>query len=303
MNAINTAVSHAPSMSPDRMGVALLFSLLVHAILILGIGFHFALPAPSTPTLSVTLINTSNGQAPKKADYLAQADNAGGGTKKKPHRPGSPFHGPLPVSNPGLAPAARMPAAPQPETASGPHVLVTRGPAKRHLAQQRDTRAEPQTAQPLAAIAIPRRLEMAQLTQEVRKEEEAYAHRPRRKYVSANTKSTADATYQVAWVHRIERIGNLHYPTAARHRHLHGDVVLSVTIDTHGRVRGVTINHSSGSRVLDDAAIRIVHLAAPFPPIPQEKDANGHHIDQLVITRTWQFLPGNHLKTRRAKPR
>ena len=108
----------------------------------------------------------------------------------------------------------------------------------------------------------------------------------------------ADAAYQVAWVHRIERIGNLNYPDAARRRHLHGDVVLSVTLGSDGQVRDVSVHTSSGYRVLDDAAMRIVHLAAPFPPIPQEKDAQGHRITELVITRTWQFLPGDRLKTR-----
>jgi protein TonB len=143
---------------------------------------------------------------------------------------------------------------------------------------------------------------MARLAQEVRDDEEAYARRPRRKYISANTRSVADAAYQVAWVHRIERIGNLNYPDAARRRHLHGDVVLSVTLGADGQVRGVTINTSSGYRVLDDAAIRIVHLAAPFPPIPREQDADGHRISELVITRTWRFLPGNHLQTRALDP-
>jgi len=102
----------------------------------------------------------------------------------------------------------------------------------------------------------------------------------------------------VAWVHRIERIGNLNYPDAARLRGLHGNLILTVVLAPDGRVRDVSVNRSSGYRVLDDAAVRIVHLAAPFPPIPRDKDADGHRITELAITRTWQFLPGNHLETR-----
>jgi protein TonB len=250
------------------------------------------------PTLDVTLINTSNAEAPAKADFLAQANNAGGGNSDKAHRPGAPFSGPLPVTQSGVAPTEMLPAAPQQQTESGPHIITTAGRSNATVAQQRDAHAEPQPQEQVAPIPVRKRLEMARLTQELRDDQEAYAKRPRRKFVSANTRSVADAAYQVAWVHRIERIGNLNYPDAARRRHLHGDVVLSVTIAVDGQVRNASVYTSSGYRVLDDAAIRIVHLAAPFPPIPREKDAQGHRITELVITRTWQFLPGDRLRTR-----
>lgn len=296
MNAV--ASSGTSGLGAGHFGAALLFSLMLHAVLILGIGFHFAKPAPSLPTLDVTLVNTSNAETPTKADFLAQANNAGGGNSDKAHRPGAPFSGPLPVTQSGIAPMPVMPAAPAQQVESGPHILTTTGRTPNTIARQLDAHAEPQPPERVAAVPVERRLEMARLAQEVRDEQEAYARRPRRKYVSANTRSVADAAYQVAWVHRIERIGNLNYPDGARRRHLHGDVVLSVTIGGDGQVRGVTINTSSGYRVLDDAAVRIVHLAAPFPPIPRDKDANGNRITELVITRTWQFLPGDHLLTR-----
>lgn len=298
MNAIATTpaqVTHA-----DRIGVALLFSLMLHAVLILGIGFHLAKPAPSLPTLDVTLINTSNAQTPGKADFLAQASNAGGGNSDKAHRPGAPASGPLPVTQAGAAPVPMMPAAPAHQTASGPHILTTTGRADIRVASGRNTRDQPQPEQQVSSIPVPQRMEMARLAQEVRHEQEAYARRPRRRYISANTRSVADAAYQVAWVHRIERIGNLNYPDAARLRHLHGDLILTVVVAPDGHVRDVTVNQGSGHRVLDDAAARIVQLAAPFPPIPVERDASGHRVTELVITRTWQFLPGNHLRTRAA---
>lgn len=284
----------------DRIGVALLFSLMLHAIVILGIGFQFAKPAASLPTLDITLINTSNSETPRHADFLAQTDNAGGGNSDKAHRPGAPVSGPLPVTQAGAAPVPMMPSAAARQTASGPHILTTRGRAETRVASERNTRDQPQPEQQVSPIPVPQRMEMARLAQEVRDEQEAYARRPRRKYISANTRSVAYAAYQVAWVHRIERIGNLNYPDAARLRHLHGDLILTVVLAPDGHVREATVNHGSGHRVLDDAAVRIVHLAAPFPPIPVEKDASGHRINELVITRTWQFLPGNRLETRAA---
>jgi protein TonB len=302
VNAATASMAHG-SGHADRMGVALLFSLIVPAIVIRGLGFQFAKPAPSLPTLDVTLINTSNAEAPTKADFLAQDVNAGGGNSDKAHRPGAPFSGPLPVANAGIAPVAVMPGAPARQEATGPHILTTTGKSNRSVPSERDTRDQPQADQRAAAVPIPERLEMARLAQEVRREQEAYARRPRRKYLSANTRGTTFAAYQVAWVDRIERIGNLNYPDAARRRHLHGNVMLTVVLGMDGHVREVTVNQSSGYRVLDEAAVRIVHLAAPFPGIPQDADANGNRYNELVITRTWQFLPGNHLETRAVRSR
>jgi protein TonB len=202
------------------------------------------------------------------------------------------------VTQAGAAPVPMMPSSPAQQAASGPHVLTTTGHADTRVASERNTRDQPQPDRQVSSLPVPQRMEMARLAQEVRDEQEAYARRPRRKYISANTRSVAYAAYQVAWVHRIERIGNLNYPDAARLRHLHGDLILTVVLAPDGHVREVTVNHGSGHRVLDDAAVRIVHLAAPFPPIPVEKDAAGHRVTELVITRTWQFLPGNHLQTR-----
>ncbi|HEX7325728.1 MAG TPA: TonB family protein [Rhodanobacteraceae bacterium] len=282
----------------NHFGAALLFSLLLHAVLILGIGFHFAKPAPRVPTLDVTLVNTANDEAPAKADYLAQVDNAGGGNSARAHRPGAPLSGPLPIVQAGITPRPLAPATARPQTATGPQVIGTTATAKNQVAAERHAQTAPQPAARTAAIAVQQRLEMARLAQQVRAEREAYARRPRKRYISANTRSVADAAYQVAWVRRIERIGNLNYPDAARRRHLFGNVVLSVTLGRDGHVRGVTVNVSSGHPVLDDAAVRIVHLAAPLPPIPHDKDAAGNPITELVITRTWQFLPGGHLATR-----
>ena len=144
-------------------------------------------------------------------------------------------------------------------------------------------------------------MEMARLAEEVRADEEAYARRPRRKFVSANTRSVSDAAYQVAWVRRIERIGNLNYPDAARRRNLHGDLMLTVAIGADGAVRSVAIERSSGYPLLDDAAKRIIQLAAPYPPIPRQRDVDGHPITELDITRVFEFLPGDRLATKSAQ--
>ena len=135
---------------------------------------------------------------------------------------------------------------------------------------------------------------MASLAAEVRDQSEKYAKRPKKKFISANTKEYAYAAYMNGWVKRVERIGNQNYPDQARREALHGDVVLTVGLNRDGSIKSVDVIDSSGHKLLDDAAQRIVRLAGPFPPLPPDKT----RVDELYITRTWQFLPGDILRNR-----
>ncbi|GAP65156.1 TonB family protein [Mizugakiibacter sediminis] len=286
-------MSHAARTSADRFGVTLLFSLIVHAVVALGLTFEFAKPAPSLPALDVTLVNAANAEAPDKADFLAQANNRGGGDADRARRPSQTFSSPLPKPDAGIAPRPLSPAAPKRSDAGGPQVL-TRARSDYQAPSDPDRRAQPVQAQQRSELTVDRRLEMARLAAEVRQESEALAKRPRKKFISANTREYAYAAYMKAWVTRIERIGNLNYPDEARRRQLHGDLVLTVGLNRDGTIKSMDVIQSSGHKVLDDAAMRIVRLAAPFPPIPHA----GDRIDELYITRTWQFLPGDVLRNR-----
>lgn len=279
-----------PAAAGDRLGVTLLFSLILHAVVILGITFRIEKPRPSLPALDVTLLNTANGETPLRADFLAQANNAGGGDNARARLPGSPTSGPLPEAD-GAAPRALDPAAPQPQPISSTEVLTQRRAPVPMISISQHTQAPAQLL-PVAVIPIEQRLEMARLAAEVRAESQAYAKRPRRKFISANTREYAYAAYMRAWVARIERVGNLNYPDQARRRELHGQLVLTVGLHRDGSIASIDVIKGSGYKVLDDAAIRIVHLAAPFPPLPAVKN----RVDELYITRTWQFLPGNVLR-------
>jgi TonB family C-terminal domain len=95
------------------------------------------------------------------------------------------------------------------------------------------------------------------------------------------------------WSDRVQRIGNLNYPDEARRRKLYGDLLLTVGLNRDGGIKNITVIKSSGYPLLDAAAERIVRLSAPFPPLP--KDVN---VDELYITRTWQFLPGDVLRNK-----
>ncbi len=275
------------------IGATLLFSLLLHGVLILGIGFNYVKSRPSLPTLDVTLVDVANREAPDKADFLAQASNSGGGESDKAARPSQLVSGPTPRPTPGFAAQPVQASAPRPQEATDDKLLTTTGESRFKVNTdsakvEHDQQDLPESAE------IQRQQEMAQLAAERDKKIESYAKRPKKKFISSNTKEYAYAAYMRGWVDRVERIGNLNYPNEARRRGLHGDVLMTVTLNHDGTVKDIAIVQSSGQQLLDAAAQRIVRLAAPFPSIPEDKD----HIDELNITRTWQFMPNDVLRSR-----
>jgi len=279
--------------SADRFGVTFLFSLIAHAVVALGITFSIEKPAPSLPALDVILVQSASGKAPEKADFLAQANNTGGGDSEKARRPTDPLSSPIPKPIAGITPRPTENGAPRPTAPSRTELLTTRS-AERSVDSSPETPDTPDLHAPSEREIIERKLEMARLAQEIQRETEQYAKRPKRKYISANTKEYAYASYMSAWVARIERIGNLNYPDEARRQEVHGQLVLTVGLNRDGSIKSIDIIQPSGHKILDDAAIRIVNLATPFNPLPKNVDA----IDELYITRTWQFLEGNILRNR-----
>jgi protein TonB len=129
-------------------------------------------------------------------------------------------------------------------------------------------------------------LEIARLEAQIRRDMQAYQERPKRKFVGARAQEYRFAQYVDNWRLKIERVGNLNYPDEARTRKIFGKLQLTVAIKANGEVETVEINRSSGHKVLDQAAIRIVRLAAPFDPFPANIRADT---DILHITRTWTF--------------
>jgi periplasmic protein TonB len=279
--------------SADRFGVTLLFSLIAHGVFALGLTFEFAKAPPRLPSLDVILVQSANDDKPDKADFLAQATNTGGGTAEDARRPSQPLSGPIPKAVAGIAPIQLDNGAPRPQTPTDAELLTR----KRSDFSVRTDTAKPDTEPKPATVdreIEQRKTEMAKLAQEIQRESEQYAKRPKRKYISANTKEYEFAAYMRAWVARIERIGNLNYPDDARREQLHGQLVLTVGLTRDGKVKSIDVIQSSGHKMLDDAAIRIVHLAEPFPALPEDKEK----VDELYISRTWQFLPGDILRNR-----
>jgi protein TonB len=135
---------------------------------------------------------------------------------------------------------------------------------------------------------------MASSTGEIQSELKSDKHKVRHKYISVNTKDYKYAAYMEAWRAKVERIGNMNYPNKAREKELSGNLSLDVSLRQDGTVKEINIRRSSGHKVLDEAAIEIVKLAAPFAPFP---NSIKKEVDILHVTRTWKFVNDQNFST------
>lgn len=139
-------------------------------------------------------------------------------------------------------------------------------------------------------------LELARLVAEVNQQQQDYTKRPRINYIDTlSAKTATEASYVREWVDKVERIGNLNYPDEIRRRHLTGTLIFSVLLNHDGEVIRMEIQSSAGKSILDEAAKKIVRIAAPFRPFHQEMRDS---YDQLMVTRTWLFGKNNTLLTK-----
>lgn len=273
-----------------RLGATLVLSLLVHGLLVLGIGFATEDAAPVMPTLDVILTETTSPLTQAQADFLAQASNQGGGEHEQTNRPREAQIGQVPQDTTGVAPMELRAQSPDAQPAPLDRVVASTRGETTLPAEDPSVQSDPSTL-PRGPEKIERDLEMARLAAEIHMRSERYARRPKRKFVSASTQEYAYAAYLRQWVDRVERVGNLNYPDEARRRQLAGELVISVAIRRDGSVERADIIRSSGTPMLDDAALAIARLAEPYPPLP----ATGDEVDVLHVTRTWNFLPGGTL--------
>ena len=288
---MNAAVAQGGIGERERLRATLVLSLLVHGMLVLGVGFALNEAAPVLPTLDVILTEATTTLTAEQADFLAQASNRGGGEHDEARRPRDRQAGRLSQAETGVAPAPMRAQAPAPSPPPEARV-VTSARGQQRVAQAEATPpVETRRPLPLGERNIDRELAMARLAAEIHQDRERYAKRPNRKFVSASTREYEYASYLRAWVDRVERIGNLNYPDEARRRRLEGQVVISVAIRRDGTVERAEVVDSSGHPLLDQAALRIVRLAEPYPPLP----ATAEEVDVLHVTRTWQFLAGGEM--------
>ncbi len=286
---------NSPITSTDRLGLTLFFAIVIHSLIILGISFSQEIAknkSESTPTLEIILAHTPTKTKVENPDFLAQAHQEGGGTRETKHRPTAPPPSPLPATVTGNAPVNQSPAAIQATVAPQSHQITTQRNPEQQTAPVDEPSPAPQATSSAAELVM-RSREIARLEAELSESVQAYARRPKHRFISARTAQYRDAAYLAAWQAKIESIGTLNYPEEARRRNISGELLLDVALNPDGTLNAITLRRSSGHKALDDAAKRIVQLASPFSPFP---DGMRKDTDVLHITRTWQFQ-GNRLET------
>ena len=268
------------------MQVAVLASVAFHLFVIVGLGFKIpGVPKWDAPhnVMDVVLVNAKSATRPAKADALAQANLDGGGNTDQKLRARSPF----PAVDP-RDPSQELRAAESrvKQLQAEAQELMTSAKAKATMLPVEPVAQGAAKPDAQARDLIEKSLEIARLEAQIRRDFQAYQERPRRKFIGARASEYRFAQYVDNWRLKIERIGNLNYPEEAKARRIYGSLRLTVGIKADGEVESVEINSSSGSRILDQAAIRIVRMAAPFDRFP---DAIRTDTDILHITRTWTF--------------
>jgi len=292
MVSANPSPLAEPSKQGTRMALAMLASAAVHGM-VLSTQFIQVNPRlfedPNVP-MEVVLVNAKTLETPLNPDALAQVNLAGGGNTDEDRR----LKSPLPASSKTLQGSE--------EAVLQARVAELEQQAKALLTQlrpngqvhERPLAAEPTPAQPTidaSQINLQAR-EMAQLQARISQQWDEYQKRPKRAFVGANVKEYAFARYVEDWVTKVERVGNVNYPEAARRQGIYGSLKLTVSIYADGRIEAVEVDRSSGSKILDAAAVRIVELAAPYAAFPDEMRKMA---DILSITRTWTFTRSDQL--------
>jgi protein TonB len=283
----------------DRLGLTAFVSVLVHMTIILGVSFSIpdVRSNDPLPTLDITLVSTRSDTPPEEADFLAQANQEGGGDSDEAVIASAPPVAASPAASPQVPRAQLRTGERRPRPREDR--LLTRDSERLEEVEARKPRERKEVAAAVNQVGAdtPEDLarERARLSAEISQFWQEYQKRPRRKFLTARTREYKYAEYMEAWRSRVERVGNLNYPEKARSQNLTGSLVLDVAIEPDGSVHGLNLVRSSGSKVLDDAARRIVRLAAPYDPFPAEV---REEVDILHITRTWQFMRGNRLVSR-----
>lgn len=283
----------APSATERNLWLAIGVSLFLHAA---ALSLHFKFPDASRAfqdkALDIILVNSKSARKPSDTQARAQANLDGGGNTDENRRAKTP-----------LPPSARQQSGAELEQAqrrvqeleAQQQRLMTSTRNKTTVASSPDKEAQPDPTPGLSGRDLAQSaLAMARLEAEISKNVDEYNKRPRKKFVGTRADEYRFAQYVEDWRTKVERIGTLNYPEAAKGK-LYGTLVLTVTIKSDGAVDKVEINRSSGHKILDDAARRIVAMAGPYAAFPPDIRRDT---DILEITRSWNFTSNDSLETK-----
>ncbi len=278
-----------------NFALALGVSLFLHAVLL---SIHFKLPEKlnkaTEQALDVILVNSKSAKKPHKAQAKAQTNLDGGGNTDEDRRAKTP----LPVA-PQVREGTDLKEAQKrvAELEAQQRQMMTRLQDQKTVVvddRRNDQVQAPPAPQVTSGLDLATAaLNLARLEGQIARNVEDYNKRPRKKFIGARVEEYRFAQYVEDWRLKVERVGNLNYPEAAKGRH-YGNLVLTVIIKSDGHLERVDVSRPSGHKILDDAARRIVEMAAPYAPFPE---AIRRDTDILEITRTWSFTTSDRLQS------
>ena len=281
-------------LSRERFGFTVFLSACVHAIIILGVGFTYLEELNSEPALEITMAQYRSEFAPDEADFFAQENQIGSGALDSAAAPSTPFKSDFNADM--IQEVAPVPQAQEiVNEIEVQDIAVISSFQNEQKVQQQLDELEPEEDTLLSdqSTLDDLSLAIASLQAQLDLQRQVYAKRPRKYTISsASTKKSHDALYLDGWRRRIEAVGNINYPNEARIQRLYGNLRMLVALFPNGEVSEIQILQSSGHSVLDQAAVQIVNMAAPFDPFPEAMRAEA---DILEIIRTWRFHEGNAL--------
>ena len=279
----------------DRFGMTFFLATIFHGMVILGVTFSVSPPADSktSPALDIILVQTKSPADVEEADYLAQVSQQGGGEAEEKSRPRELFSAPTLSETSGIAKQASVKQVQQQKQNEQLSYISQKDADFAIESSKKPTTENDKTTVDKTNASDNSRT--ARLAAEISNTIEQQASTDRTKYLNSSTKEFTPAQYMREWIDRVERVGNLNYPDQARRQKLSGTLILDVTINADGELVKTDLRQSSGHQILDDAAKRIVKLAAPFSAFPQKlrKEADVKH-----ITRSWEFLNNSSIRTR-----
>jgi periplasmic protein TonB len=275
-----------------NLSLALGVSLLLHAVVL---SIHFKLPEAigkaTEQALDVILVNSKSKSRPTEAQAKAQANLDGGGNTDEERRAKTPLPvAPTVQDGTDIVEAKKRVA--ELEAQQQQMLTSLRGQKTVAADTRRSDRAPPGPPTPSGLDLATAALNLARLEGQIARNVEDYNKRPRKKFIGARVEEYRFAQYVEDWRQKVERIGNLNYPDNAKGR-IYGSLVMTVIIKSDGSLDKVELNRSSGQKVLDNAARRIVEMAAPYAAFP---DAIRKDTDIIEITRTWSFTTSDRLQ-------
>lgn len=278
----------------DKLLFCLFLAVAFHALLFFGVGFKVPdlSNSPLNKTFNVVLAQFESETKPEKADFIGQANQEAGGENDKVLAPSAVKKAQFDDPNKSAS-EAQLPPIQRMEQSQTPELIASNNGDSR-TQQKVESQADKQIALPDTNSLLQKSYELSGLIANLDNEEINQAKKANKRQVSAAIHRSSDALYLDTWRRKIERVGNQNYPEKAKLDKIYGNLTLKVAINRNGTINEVSIMKSSGKKLLDDAAVRIVRLAAPFNPLTEEMKKDT---EVLEIIRIWRFEEDHRIHT------